>query len=151
MNPASPDSCPVLRMTSSKPAPLTASGSRMSYKHWSKESVLTLTPYTVKSNTRSISPQSGIRWRPQGDSNPCYCRERAVSWASRRWGQKAEKNKPPRAMTVSGGARRDRTDDLLHAMQALSQLSYGPVIGDGQSKGFARCCQLFPIQAIQGV
>jgi hypothetical protein len=26
-----------------------------------------------------------------------------------------------------GGARRDRTADLLHAMQALSQLSYGPV------------------------
>src|SRR5665213_2587 len=26
-----------------------------------------------------------------------------------------------------GGARRDRTVDLLHAMQALSQLSYGPV------------------------
>ena len=25
-----------------------------------------------------------------------------------------------------GGARRDRTVDLLHAMQALSQLSYGP-------------------------
>ena len=29
---------------------------------------------------------------------------------------------------VNGGARRDRTDDLLHAMQALSQLSYGPII-----------------------
>jgi hypothetical protein len=27
---------------------------------------------------------------------------------------------------VSGGARRDRTDDLLNANQALSQLSYGP-------------------------
>jgi hypothetical protein len=27
----------------------------------------------------------------------------------------------------SGGARRDRTDDLLLAKQALSQLSYGPV------------------------
>ena len=27
----------------------------------------------------------------------------------------------------AGGARRDRTADLLHAMQALSQLSYGPV------------------------
>jgi hypothetical protein len=27
---------------------------------------------------------------------------------------------------VDGGARRDRTADLLHAMQALSQLSYGP-------------------------
>ena len=26
-----------------------------------------------------------------------------------------------------GGARRDRTADLLHAMQALSQLSYGPI------------------------
>src|SRR6266550_3094079 len=28
-----------------------------------------------------------------------------------------------------GGARRDRTADLLHAMQALSQLSYGPENG----------------------
>ena len=29
----------------------------------------------------------------------------------------------------SGGAKRDRTVDLLRARQALSQLSYGPVIG----------------------
>jgi hypothetical protein len=28
---------------------------------------------------------------------------------------------------VFGGGKRDRTDDLLHAMQALSQLSYTPV------------------------
>ena len=41
-----------------------------------------------------------------------------------------------------GGARRDRTADLLHAMQALSQLSYSP-------NGAAHCtdvngtCQLF--------
>jgi hypothetical protein len=28
---------------------------------------------------------------------------------------------------VNGGARRDRTDDLLNANQALSQLSYGPL------------------------
>ncbi len=27
---------------------------------------------------------------------------------------------------TDGGARRDRTADLLHAMQALSQLSYNP-------------------------
>ena len=27
---------------------------------------------------------------------------------------------------AAGGARRDRTDDLLLAKQALSQLSYGP-------------------------
>ena len=30
------------------------------------------------------------------------------------------------AASVIGGARRDRTADLLHAMQALSQLSYSP-------------------------
>ena len=28
---------------------------------------------------------------------------------------------------VDGGGRRDRTDDLLLAKQALSQLSYGPI------------------------
>ena len=31
-----------------------------------------------------------------------------------------------------GGARRDRTDDLLRAKQALSQLSYGPKINKCQ-------------------
>ena len=30
-----------------------------------------------------------------------------------------------------GGARRDRTADLLHAMQALSQLSYSPLMRRG--------------------
>ena len=33
-------------------------------------------------------------------------------------------------MPVNGGAGRDRTDDLLLAKQALSQLSYGPIIKD---------------------
>jgi hypothetical protein len=34
---------------------------------------------------------------------------------------------PPRSPSrEDGGARRDRTDDLLNANQALSQLSYGP-------------------------
>jgi hypothetical protein len=33
-----------------------------------------------------------------------------------------------RAGNPTGGARRDRTDDLLLAKQALSQLSYGPVV-----------------------
>ena len=32
------------------------------------------------------------------------------------------------ATLKSGGARRDRTADLLRAKQALSQLSYGPLI-----------------------
>jgi hypothetical protein len=30
-----------------------------------------------------------------------------------------------------GGARRDRTDDLMLAKHALSQLSYGPDVGPG--------------------
>jgi hypothetical protein len=38
-----------------------------------------------------------------------------------------------RTATAVGGARRDRTDDLLLAKQALSQLSYGP--GGGQVSG----------------
>ena len=32
-----------------------------------------------------------------------------------------------------GGARRDRTADLLHAMQALSQLSYSPKARRGET------------------
>ena len=36
-------------------------------------------------------------------------------------------SQPPAASAAEiGGARRDRTDDLLLAKQALSQLSYGP-------------------------
>ena len=38
----------------------------------------------------------------------------------------------------NGGARRDRTDDLLNANQALSQLSYGPLdvkTGDRRLQG----------------
>src|SRR5262245_41710875 len=31
-----------------------------------------------------------------------------------------------------GGADRDRTDDLLNAIQALSQLSYGPTFGGNE-------------------
>ena len=63
-----------------------------------------------------------IKWRPLGDSNPCYRRERAMSWATRRRGRKSLQEK-------SGGARRDRTADLYNAIVALSQLSYGPTTG----------------------
>ena len=38
----------------------------------------------------------------------------------------------------AGGARRDRTADLLHAMQALSQLSYGPSTLSPYALGDAR-------------
>ena len=35
-------------------------------------------------------------------------------------------------MREFGGASRDRTDDLFHAMEALSQLSYGPTRSRGK-------------------
>jgi hypothetical protein len=38
-----------------------------------------------------------------------------------------------------GGAKRDRTADLLHAMQALSQLSYGPMPFGIYRKQETRC------------
>ena len=38
--------------------------------------------------SRLMIPNLLIVWRPQGDSNPCYRRERAMSWASRRWGRR---------------------------------------------------------------
>ena len=37
-------------------------------------------------------------------------------------------------LRVVGGAERDRTDDLLLAKQALSQLSYTPFSGDRDQK-----------------
>jgi hypothetical protein len=37
------------------------------------------------------SPNGDLQARPQGDSNPCYRRERAMSWASRRWGPDADR------------------------------------------------------------
>ncbi len=40
-----------------------------------------------------------------------------------------------------GGARRDRTADLLHAMQALSQLSYNPTKRESQCKETPPNCQ----------
>ncbi len=40
----------------------------------------------------------------------------------------------------SGGPDQDRTDDLLNANQALSQLSYGPVVGKNGGPGKTRTC-----------
>ena len=50
----------------------------------------------------------------------------------------------------AGGARRDRTDDLLLAKQALSQLSYGPVRGQrtddgGQINRISVVCRLYSV------
>jgi hypothetical protein len=44
-----------------------------------------------------------------------------------------------------GGAKRDRTADLLHAMQALSQLSYSPILA--VSGGWCRS-RLAPVAGV---
>jgi hypothetical protein len=45
---------------------------------------------------------------------------------------------PARQGQDDGGARRDRTDDLMLAKHALSQLSYGPAVGFGLERRQAR-------------
>jgi hypothetical protein len=55
--------------------------------------------------------------------------ERAILWAQSERAiqfQRASRPNFPHSTFALGGARRDRTDDLLLAKQALSQLSYGP-------------------------
>ena len=56
-----------------------------------------------------------------------FTKSKAAAWAA---GQSRQVVGLPAVAAMRrkvGGARRDRTADLLHAMQALSQLSYGPV------------------------
>ena len=43
------------------------------------------------------------------------------------------------AVGLIGGADQDRTGDLLNAIQALSQLSYGPTRGENASKQSPDC------------
>ena len=47
-------------------------------------------------------------------------------------------------LSNAGGARRDRTADLLHAMQALSQLSYGPTRKRAHATQPPKGCQAEP-------
>jgi hypothetical protein len=69
---------------------------------------------TSRSTLGAILPLHDVRYhalalKPRG----------SITDAKRFLCERAEKQPP-------GGARRDRTDDLLLAKQALSQLSYGP-------------------------
>ena len=43
-------------------------------------------------------------WWPQRDSNPCFSLERAVSWASRRWGRLNNQTTPVRIGAISAGS-----------------------------------------------
>ena len=67
------------------------------------------TPAPLRGALRAATALSLSRLAPLGHFSP-------VMAVKNKWGGGAK----------NGGAKRDRTADLLHAMQALSQLSYGP-------------------------
>jgi hypothetical protein len=54
-------------------------------------------------------------------------------------------------LTFRGGGKRDRTADLLHAMQALSQLSYTPEKRRNIKDGRACCQRLSFIKSYQTI
>jgi hypothetical protein len=64
----------------------------------------------TRRNHRELRRVTTRAYYPQGDSNPCRRRERAVSWASRRWG---------RVPKVSEIARRATRAQLLYAAAYL--------------------------------
>ena len=73
-------------------------------------------------------PSDDADWRPAFRAYPFFTMSSKPLLVSsgtvslRRW----TFSRAPSRWSKSGGARRDRTDDLLLAKQALSQLSYGP-------------------------
>jgi hypothetical protein len=88
-------------------------------------------------HTRSARRRKGVRThllftmsdirRPEGRPQS-GCRAHGAVSTRHAWGLPGASGPdgPEGAGRGSGGARRDRTDDLLLAQQALSQLSYGP-------------------------
>ena len=64
--------------------------------------------------------QIQMHGRVSGPTGPSSLKLRRAAFAIRRLASRS------RGAAKAGGARRDRTDDLLLAKQALSQLSYGP-------------------------
>jgi hypothetical protein len=107
-------------------------------KDWKNRSLLWKTgaDCCLRASADKVIPAAAkAGWRPHGDSNPGTYRERVVSWASRRWG-------PGKiSFRRAGGGTRDRTADLLHAMQALSQLSYTPLERSADYRVQERSCK----------
>ncbi len=56
----------------------------------------------------ALVPSFVREWRPVGDSNPCYRRERAASWASRRTGLGQMRRSPRAGAGQAGRVRRGR-------------------------------------------
>jgi hypothetical protein len=88
-------------------------------------------------NLRCIDPERidmarhPVAWRPHGERNCHFADENSTTSALKTSSLKTtslgDERNPVTSKIPAGGARRDRTDDLLLAKQALSQLSYGPM------------------------
>ena len=75
-------------------------------------------------------PWQPVPVSPDGQESPGCGHGAAISPGKSRRGHRGlEKSRDFQGL--AGGANRDRTDDLLNAIQALSQLSYGPAQGGG--------------------
>ena len=87
--------------------------------------------------TMAENPVPCSKERPmRAKAKPCFRTMPRNSQGLQRAKACKEPWRPP-----TGGARRDRTDDLVLAKHALSQLSYGPFPG-GKPKGQIRECAL---------
>jgi hypothetical protein len=84
----------------------------------------------LKSFSRSLGTISSSRCQTTRDK----LRPSTDAYAFREFVFLYGRAKTSRAGSPTGGARRDRTDDLLLAKQALSQLSYGPASHGTESK-----------------
>src|SRR5262245_6575644 len=87
----------------------------------------------VKLADMGVRIAQGFRLKPMFGSIPSSrCQTTRVRLAALTAARRTRNSKcSGRATPPTGGARRDRTDDLLLAKQALSQLSYGPLNGIG--------------------
>ena len=79
----------------------------------------------------------GPKARKRNRAPPLMRRTSRSDNANKTWSHPAggaDKRSKPHGehQTKFGGARRDRTDNLLLAKQALSQLGYGPILAKGQ-------------------
>ena len=90
----------------------------MALRQWHNARRLRIDRDASRSNLGAILPLHDFRYRIA-----------RVRTKSHDFGDGRARRSLQTSQTPAGGARRDRTDDLLLAKQALSQLSYGPAGG----------------------
>ena len=96
----------------------------MALRQWHNARRLRIDRDASRSNLGAILPLHDFRYRIA-----------RVRTKSHDFGDGRARRSLQTSQTPAGGARRDRTDDLLLAKQALSQLSYGPAGGQTTDDG----------------